>query len=224
MVEETRISKPGPDLRGMVESATYTVVISRAFEPEELPAAIAAAQAKAKPAYWLGLRFVLEDWPRARMDAATGESFYAWGLLRGDKLDNARVAGTSPRQAEDRLQAFKPWPGEVVEAVWLDPYSLSGLVGLSRIGGHVHFLGFADGDSRWRLTPVKGQGRRYRATEVVYRDGKRFKADGTGTDSLAVELKSDGALEVFGGRYVPEQTPWIRALPTALKPPGTSPR
>ena len=125
--------------------------------------------------------------------------------LRGVSIDRAAAASS-----------FKLGKDETIRGIWVDRNSALGLVALVKRGPELQFLHLADTQRRWTMRPTKSarSGEWLEAEFAVSQVGK-FKADGTGTDRLGVQLPLDGTLRVHGGRYQIADKPWLIALPTA---------
>jgi len=201
ITEVSRFEKPHPDRPVMIQSAEYTVVLREAVPLARVHELADEARTRVRDAYWLALRFVFDDWPRPGMDRAVGTPHYAWVLFRDGRRETSNSFGVSDEDLERQLAQFTPSPGEKIEGVWVDRYSMLGVVMLTRQGKKVYFARASMPDRRWLMKPWKRQA-----------PGRHLVSDGEDGDPIAITITPENMLHEFVSTYV-KALPWQIAHP-----------
>lgn len=165
---------------------TYRVVTTGLLAAAEVEALAAHVREQADRFHVVGVRFT-QDRP-----SASGNPFYAW-LLFWDGRDTVRNIMTTPEAQEDLVGTLHASliDGESVIGVWEDVNAFPGVVALTvqsnRLWLRQIFSDGSGGDTRYRLKETL-RGKRWVALYVRGPYGS-FKADGSGTKRLSVELR-----------------------------------
>lgn len=210
-IQKIEVEEPGrTNIR-----AVYRVTIAQPLEESDLRSISDSLRAQVTHTDAVGVRFVLPDMQAEERDPEAGRPFYAWRLvITGNKTDVFNMPGVSPAQAAKQMAAFTPLAGDKVRGIWIDHTNILGVLALVDRSDDPYLVHLSDPGTRILLKRVASK-RAGTWFEAVHSEsnGKRFKADGHGTDRVGVHLPPDGTLRVHGGRYQLAAKPWLIARP-----------